>query len=338
MTDEAKLVEMVHGDGGRATRDLIDSVFIPALAGNSLSAADDAAALPQVPGSWMITTDAFVVSPAEFPGGDVGELAVYGTINDLAACGARPVYMTASFILQEGLDLDALRRVVTSMGHAAATEGVELVAADTKVVERGSADGVFISATGLGCRTHNVRLAPDRISAGDRVIVTGYVGDHGLAVLANREGFPFSPPAQSDCAPLWGVVRDVLQQVGDAVKFLRDPTRGGLATALKEMITSLPVDVMLREGDIPVRRTVREAADMLGLDPLYLANEGNMLMVVSEDAAGEVLKVLRCHDTAAAPSIVGEVTPGTAAVRVRTALGGTRNVGFFAGDPLPRIC
>ncbi len=338
MVEEPELVEMAHGDGGRATRELIDRLFRPAFGEEHLSASDDAAPIAELSGEWMVSTDTFVVSPSEFPGGDVGKLAVCGTVNDLAACGARPVFLTAGFVLEEGLSLQLLRRVVRSMASTASADGVRLVAADTKVVGRGSGDGVYINTTGLGQTMPGVELDAARIVPGDRIIATGYVGDHGMAVLTHREGFPFSVPVTSDCASLWPAVETMLSDAGDAVKFMRDPTRGGIATALKEIAEQVPVDVILKEEDIPVRDPVRSAADMLGLDPLYLANEGNLLIVVHEDAGERVVSSLRSRRGVTAPRVIGEVVEGSGAVRAVTSLGGTRDLGLFAGDPLPRIC
>ncbi len=333
-------VELVHGDGGRASAELIEGVFLPLLGNEYLDSRDDAALLrvPGGDGPLVFTTDSFVVSPLEFPGGDIGELAVYGTANDLAVCGAEPLWLSAGFILEEGLSLQVLRRVAGSMARALEEVGVKLVACDTKVVERGHGDGIYINTSGIGRALPAVNLALERVTPGDAVLVSGHVGDHGVAVLAAREGMAFSTPVESDCASLWSMIRKLLGALGDRVRFMRDPTRGGLATVLKEMALGARCDVILEEGEIPVRREVAAAAQMLGLDPLYLANEGKLVLVVQGDAAGEALEILRGEPHGGEAAVIGRVRPGRGLVHLVTPLGGTRRLGLLVGEPLPRIC
>ena len=338
--DRDDRVELVHGDGGRASAELIEGVFLPLLGNEYLDCRDDGAFLgaPRGEGPLVFTTDSFVVSPLEFPGGDIGELAVYGTVNDLAVCGGEPLWLSAGFILEEGLSLQVLRRVVRSMARALDEVGVKLAACDTKVVERGHGDGIYINTSGIGRVLPGVDLALERVTPSDVVLVSGHVGDHGLAVLAAREGMAFSTPVESDCASLWSMIRKLLGVLGDRVRFMRDPTRGGLATVLKEMALGARCDVILAEEEIPVRREVAAAARMLGLDPVYLANEGNLVLVVQDDAAGEALEILRGEPQGREAAVIGRVRPGRGLVHLVTPLGGTRRLGLLVGEPLPRIC
>ncbi|MFO8061259.1 MAG: hydrogenase expression/formation protein HypE [Bacillota bacterium] len=333
-------VELVHGDGGQASRSLIEEVFLSILGDEYLGGLDDAAILPGPgrEGSLAFTTDSFVVSPWEFPGGDIGKLAVCGTVNDLAACGAEPVWMSAGFILEEGLSLVCLRTAVRSMARCLREAGVRLAACDTKVVERGGGDGLYINTSGIGFQLPEADLAAERVRPGDAVLVSGPVGDHGVAVLAAREGMSFSTPVVSDCAPLGGLTGKLIRSLGDRVRFMRDPTRGGLATVLKEIALGAGCDVVVEEERIPVRREVRAAAEMLGLDPLYLANEGKMVLITDPDAAAEALRIMRGDPVGEAAEEIGRVESGRGLVRLITPLGGTRRLGLLVGDPLPRIC
>ncbi|MHB8757181.1 MAG: hydrogenase expression/formation protein HypE [Bacillota bacterium] len=335
----ADRVLLAHGDGGLLTANLVEEVFLPYLGGQRSEQLLDAAVIqPKGSGRLALTTDSFVVKPVFFPGGDIGSLAVHGTVTDLAA-GARPVAITAGFILEEGLDVDSLVAVVRSMGEAAARAGVHVVAGDTKVVERGAADQLFINTTGLGEVLPQADLAFARIAPGDRVLVTGTVGDHGVAVLSRRRGLAFDTPVRSDSAPLFDLVAPVLEEV-PGVKFLRDPTRGGLATTLKEIALSAGVEIVINEERIPMDDAVRGACDILGLDPLYLANEGKMILVVAPGDVAPTLQRLRRHPLGATAAEIGvvEARAGQGELWLRTTLGGTKRLDRLAGEQLPRIC
>jgi hydrogenase expression/formation protein HypE len=331
-------VVLGHGSGGKLTAQLIDTVFLPAFSNPLLNKLDDQAML-QVNGSQLaFTTDAFVVTPLFFPGGDIGRLAVNGTVNDLAMSGARPLYLAAAFILEEGLSMVELRRVVESMSQAANHAGVQLVAGDTKVVNRGKGDKVFISTTGIGVLEKPVTISADRARSGDKIILSGYIGDHGMAILSQREGLEFEGVIESDCAPLHELVRDMLDVSLD-VHCLRDPTRGGVATALYEIAARSQVGMLLHETAIPVSDSVRGACEILGLDPLYVANEGKLVAVVSRDWADEILVRMQQNALGRNARIIGEVVadhPGM--VLMKTEVGGTRILDTAFGEQLPRIC
>jgi len=285
------------------------------------------------------TTDSFVVSPLFFPGGDIGKLAVYGTVNDLAMAGARPVCLSAGFILEEGLPMETLGRVVASMSGAARQVGVQIVTGDTKVVDRSKADGLFINTAGLGSVPANLEISPRRVAPGDVVLVSGDLGRHGMAVMSVREGLGFEADLVSDCAPLDKLVQAMLDAVGDGVHCLRDLTRGGLAAALNEIALDVGIGVELEEAAIPVIAPVAGACELLGLDPLYAANEGRLVAFVSPAAADRVLKIMQAHPDACQPAIIGEVIaehPGS--VEVRSLLGGRRIVDLLSGEQMPRIC
>jgi hydrogenase expression/formation protein HypE len=327
-----------HGSGGKLSAQLIESVFLPAFSNPLLDKLDDQAML-QVNGSRLaFTTDAFVVTPLFFPGGDIGRLAVNGTVNDLAMSGARPLYLAAAFILEEGLSTEDLRRIVHSMSEAAKEAGVQLVAGDTKVVNRGKGDKIFISTTGIGLMEKPVTISADRARPGDKIILSGYIGDHGMAILSQRENLEFEGVIESDCAALHDVVADMLDVSLD-VHCLRDPTRGGVATVLNEIATRSRVGMLLRETEIPVRETVRGACEILGLDPLYVANEGKLVAIVAAQAAESVLERMRLNPLASDARIIGEVVvahPGM--VLMQTEIGGTRVLDTLFGEQLPRIC
>lgn len=327
-----------HGSGGKLTAELIQKVFLPAFANPFLSRLDDQAVVEINGARLALTTDSFVVSPLFFPGGDIGSLAVNGTINDLATSGARPLYIAAAFILEEGFGLDELGRVVESMRRAAASGSVLLVTGDTKVVNRGHGDKVFITTTGLGVVERPVRISADQARPGDKVIVSGSVGDHGIAVMSKRENLEFEGVVESDCAALHTLVQAMLDTGGD-IHCLRDPTRGGLATTLNEFASRSRVGIELQESRIPVRESVKGACEILGLDPLYVANEGKMVAIVSADAAEIVLKAMRDHPLGREAQLIGEVVsthPGR--VLARTEIGGTRLLDMLVGEQLPRIC
>lgn len=335
MADE--LILLAHGDGGALSHQLVQELFLPYLGNPVLETLADASVVSAGEGSLAVTTDSFVVDPIFFPGGDIGKLAVCGTINDLAVSGAVPRYLTAAFIIEEGLPLADLEKVVSSMARAARAAGVQVVAGDTKVVERGHGDKLFINTTGLGWVSRESRLGCHSISAGDQVLINGTVGDHGLTVLCCREGFSVQAGLASDCAALHGIIRELLAGVS-GVKLLRDPTRGGVATTLKEIALAAAKDLVLWEDRIPVRQEVRGAGAMLGLDPLYLANEGKFLAIVAREQAARALDILQQHPLGREAAVIGEVAAGQGNVYLKTSLGGTKRLNMLAGAPLPRIC
>lgn len=334
-------VTLSHGSGGKASHNLIEGIFAPAFANPLLDAMDDAAtfSLNGAGQRLAFTTDTYVVNPLFFPGGDIGKLAVHGTINDLAAAGAQPLYLSAGFILEEGFPMADLRRIVDSMAQAAADAAVCIVTGDTKVVERDKADGVFINTAGVGLVQANWPIGQMHARPGDRILLSGPVGDHGIAVMLAREALDIETDTQSDTAPLHGLVADLLAAVGDGVHCLKDPTRGGLATSLNEIALASEVAIALDERLIPVRPGVRGACEILGLDPLTIANEGKLLVVVAPSAARAALETLRAHPLGQEAALIGEVrAEPPAMVFLRTELGGTRVLDMLVGDPLPRIC
>lgn len=337
LRDHAVIV-MGHGGGGRLTAELVDHVFRPAFADPALDRLGDSSVLPQPGGRIAMTTDCHVVRPLFFPGGSLGELAVHGTVNDLAMSGARPLYLTAGFILEEGLPLAALGELVRRMAAAARAAGVRVVAGDTKVVERGHGDGCFITTAGVGVVPNGVDVGPDRARPGDVVVLSGTIGEHGMAVMSVREGLAFESEIVSDSAPLHELVERILAST-TAVHAFRDPTRGGVAAALHEIAAASRVGITLDEESIPVRPEVQAACEMLGLDALQVANEGKMLAVVPRDAADNVLAAMRSHPAGREARVIGTVDdkrPGMLAVR--TPFGGTRVVPLQLGEQLPRIC
>jgi hydrogenase expression/formation protein HypE len=340
---EHKQIVLGHGSGGKLTAELIDKIFRPAFTNPILDKLDDQAVI-QVNGTRLaFTTDSFVVTPIFFPGGDIGRLAVNGTVNDLAMSGARPLYLAAAFILEEGLAADDLRRVVESMRDAANEAGVLLVTGDTKVVNRGKGDQVFITTTGLGVIDGPVEISADRARPGDKIILSGFIGDHGMAVMSQRENLEFEGAIESDCAPLHSLV-NVMLEVTDreglpAIHCLRDPTRGGVATTLNEIAGQSRVGMLLQERDIPVRETVQGACEILGLDPLYVANEGKLIAIVAAEAADEIVLRMRQHPLGGEAAVIGEVVADHAGmVLMKTEIGGTRVLDVMFGEQLPRIC
>lgn len=325
-----------HGSGGRLMYQLIREHFMPQFGMKSLN---DSAVLKGInKGKLAFTTDSYVVSPIFFPGGNIGELAVYGTVNDLAMVGAKPLYITSGLILEEGFPLDDLKKILTSMSEAAKTAGVKIVAGDTKVVNKGKADGIFINTAGIGVIDEGIEISPSRVKPGDKVILSGPIGNHGVAIMAERNGLSFNPPVVSDTAPLNGLVREMLKKT-KKIHTLRDPTRGGLATTLKEIATDSGYCVLIEEDLIPVPPGVRGACELLGLDPLYIANEGILSAIVSNDAAESVLKTMKKHPLGKESRIIGEVQKSpTGMVLLKTAIGGTRIIEMLSGDQLPRIC
>lgn len=327
-----------HGSGGKLSADLLQKFFLPAFDNPILSRLDDQAVL-NVNGSRLaFTTDSFVVKPLFFSGGDIGSLAVHGTVNDLAMGGAKPLFLSAAFILEEGLPLETLRRVVDSFRRAASGAGVSIVTGDTKVVEKGCCDGLFINTSGIGIVQDGVRLSADQARPGDFILLSGSIAEHGIAILAQRGGLEFECPIQSDSAPLHTLVEAMLK-TGAEIRCLRDPTRGGLSSTLNEIASRSGVGMILEERAIPIREEVRGACEMLGLDPLYVANEGKLVAVVAAEAAEHVLQAMQQHPFGCNARIIGTVTKEDAGMVVmRTTLGTTRIVDMLAGDQLPRIC
>jgi hydrogenase expression/formation protein HypE len=334
------VIRLAHGAGGRVMADLIGEVFAPPLDNPFLRQMADSAVLQTgaLAGRLAVSTDSFVVRPLFFPGGDIGSLAVHGTVNDVAMSGAQPLWLTAAFILEEGLELEVLERVVRSMADAANSAGVQIVAGDTKVVERGHGDGLYVTTTGVGLVPAGVDIGPDRAQPGDVVLLSGTVGDHGIAVLSRREGLAFETELLSDSAPLGGLVSALLT-VAPHTHCLRDPTRGGLAAALNELAGASGVGVDIEEGCVPVRPEVLAACDMLGFDPLVVANEGKLVAFVPPEEAGPALEALRSHPLGQRAARIGVVTDEhRGLVLARTAIGGRRVVDMPLGELLPRIC
>jgi hydrogenase expression/formation protein HypE len=338
---EHKQIVLGHGSGGKLTSDLIDKIFLPAFTNPTLDKLDDQAVLTINGSRLAFTTDSFVVTPIFFPGGDIGRIAVNGTVNDLAMSGATPLYLSAAFILEEGLAVDDLRRVVESMRIAAAEAGVQFVTGDTKVVNRGKGDQIFITTTGIGSIPEGLHISADRACPGDKIILSGYIGDHGIAIMSQRENLEFEGAIESDCASLNGLVAAMLATpaTSDALHTLRDPTRGGVATTLNEIAKRANVGILLREQSIPVRETVKGACEVLGLDPLYVANEGKLLAIVAPGAAEQVLEQMRQHELGKDAAIIGEIVADHAGmVLMKTEIGGTRVLDVMFGEQLPRIC
>jgi len=327
-----------HGSGGRLTNELITQLFLPAFSGEVLAALEDQATVRAGSARLAFTTDGFVVKPLFFPGGDIGKLAVHGTVNDLAVGGAQPLFLAAAFILEEGLAIADLQRIVASMRAACEEARIQLVTGDTKVVDRGKGDQIFITTTGIGLVPEGRSLSISSARPGDAVLVSGTLGDHGIAIMSVREGIEFETVLESDCAPLTGLVSAMLA-ASPSIRCMRDPTRGGLSSALNELASASRVGVELDEAAIPLRPAVRGACEMLGLDPLYVACEGKLVAVVSQADAGKVLAAMRKHPLGREAAIVGRIVedhPGL--VTLRTLVGGERVVAMLAGEQLPRIC
>lgn len=332
-----------HGSGGKLSAELIEKVFLSRFRNPLLEKLDDQATLTINGTRLAFTTDSFVVTPIFFPGGDIGTLAINGTVNDLAVGGATPLYLAAAFILEEGLPATELARVADSMAEAAREAGVQLVTGDTKVVNRGKGDKVFITTTGIGLIERPTQLSADRARPGDKILLSGTIGDHGITILSQREGLEFESALQSDCAALHTMIRGMMDAAQDSgnlgLRVMRDPTRGGVATVLNEIASRSSVGMLLRESAIPVRDEVRGACEMLGLDPLYVANEGKLVAVVAADIADRVLSAMQRHPLGADACIIGEVTEQPQGmVLMKTGVGGTRVVDVLFGEQLPRIC
>ncbi len=331
-------VLLAHGGGGKLTNQLIESVFLPAFSNPALDARHDGAVLALGDRKLAFTTDSYVVRPIQFPGGDIGDLAVNGTVNDLAMCGARPLYLSAAFILEEGLEMEVLRAVAESMRKAADAAGVQLVTGDTKVVDRGAADRMFITTAGIGAVEAPCEIGPQAVAPGDVLIVSGDLGAHGIAILSVREGLEFEAPIESDTAPLWTPV-EALLSAGIEVHCLRDLTRGGLASALNEIASARGVRIAIEETAIPVRDVVRAACELLGLDPLYVANEGRFCAFVPERDADRAVEVLRAVPVTGGAARIGRVVGCEAPLVVmKSQIGGSRVVDMLSGEQLPRIC
>ncbi len=331
-------ITTAHGAGGKASAALFDAVFHEAFANPVLDAMADAAVVDVSAGKLALTTDSYVVTPQRFPGGSIGDLAVNGTVNDLAMVGARPQWLTAAFVLEEGLPVDDLRGFVTDMAAAALAAGVVIVAGDTKVVSRGAADGLYITTAGAGLIPVGRRLSSDSVEAGDRVLVSGPIGDHGIAVMLARGDLALEADVRSDTAALNGLV-EALLAASPATRWLRDPTRGGVASALNELAVAASVGVALDEASIPVRPEVTAACELLGIDPLYVANEGRLVAVVPAGDVDAALASLRSHPFGRDAAVIGEIVPEPPGmVTLVTSFGGARIVDLLVGDPLPRIC
>jgi hydrogenase expression/formation protein HypE len=340
LPDESpETVQLAHGGGGRFSQKLIESVFLPALRNPALEMLHDGAVLSLPPGRVAFSSDSFVISPLFFPGGDIGSLSVHGTVNDLAMCGARPLHLSAAYIIEEGFPMADLRRIAASMGRAAAEAGVSVVTGDTKVVDRGKGDGVFINTSGVGVIPEGIEIAPLRARPGDVVLLSGEIAVHGIAILSVRQGLQFETEIVSDSAPLNGLVGAALAVAGTHLHVLRDPTRGGVASALNEIAALAGVGIELEETSIPVNEAVKGACEILGFDPLYVANEGKCLAIVARSHAEAVLDAWRRHPLGADAAIIGEVRDEPRGrVVLRTRIGARRIVDMLSGEQLPRIC
>lgn len=333
------LILLGHGSGGRLSHQLLDELIIPVLCQGAVSEQNDAAVLESVTGRLAYTTDSFVVDPIFFPGGTIGSLAVHGTVNDLAMMGARPLWLSVGLIIEEGFGKTELKAILKDMRQAADRAGVKIVTGDTKVVPRGKADKIFISSSGIGVIEHGLEIHGANARAGDAIIVSGTIGDHGIAVMAGREGLEVGADIVSDSAALNGLAGEIIAAVGGALHVLRDPTRGGVATTLKEIALQSGVLVTLREEALPITPAVRGVCSLLGLDPLFVANEGKLLAFVAPESAEAALAVIRRHPLGARAALIGTVEgapPGR--VRMETVVGGLRTVEMLSGEQLPRIC
>jgi len=335
---KGEVIVLGHGSGGRLTTELVSRIFLPALSNPVLDRLNDSAEMKVGASRVVFTTDSFVVNPLRFPGGDIGSLAVNGTVNDLAVAGGQPIGLSAAFILEEGFAIAELEIIAQSMRTAAERAGVAIVAADTKVVEHGKADGLFITTSGIGVVAGSIELGPERIRVGDAVLVSGPIGDHGIAVMSAREGLEFQTTIVSDSAPLNGLVSLMLAS-GGAIRCMRDPTRGGVATVINELAKSSGVEIVIEETAVPVRNGVRAACEILGLDPLYVACEGRLVAIVESADADKVLAAMRRYPLGADSCRIGTVTrSGAPRVLLGTAFGTTRLLDVLAGAQLPRIC
>ncbi|MEJ2519512.1 MAG: hydrogenase expression/formation protein HypE [Desulfuromonadales bacterium] len=336
---KSEIILLGHGSGGKLSHDLLEHLVLPLLSDRPADNQNDAAVLPPLCGRLALTTDSYVVDPVVFPGGNIGDLAIHGTINDLAMSGARPVAISVGLIIEEGLSVQTLRLILESMRSAADAAGVKIVTGDTKVVPRGKADKIFINTTGLGSIEHDLEITGSSARPGDRILINGTIGDHGMAVLSCREGLHLESPLATDSAPLHGLVALLIQAVGSDLHVLRDPTRGGVATTIKEIAQQSAVGVTLQETALPLHKTVAGACAILGLDPLFVANEGKLLAFVAPQAAERALAAMQNPPNGRHAAIIGEVTAVHAGkVQLATAIGGLRAIEMLAGEQLPRIC
>ena len=335
---EYEFITLAHGGGGKLTGQLIERMFYPLLGNEYLGQEHDGALLPPLDGALAMTTDSFVVDPIFFPGGDIGELAVNGTVNDLVCCGAEPIYLSLAFILEEGFQIEDLWKIVQSISNSASKAGVRIVTGDTKVVEKGKGDKIFINTTGIGRVLPGMDIAPTRCSRGDAVIINGSIGDHGIAILAEREGLVFESGTRSDTQALNHMMLDVFRNK-PGIHVLRDPTRGGVASALNEICRASGTGIRLFEKQLPVSEGVRGACELMGLDPLYIANEGKILVILPEKDAEEVVSIMKKHKAGSGSRIIGRVGsehPGL--LHLETSIGSSRIVDMISGEQLPRIC
>jgi hydrogenase expression/formation protein HypE len=330
------IVTLAHGGGGKLSNRLIHDLFICELGNSWLNTAHDGAIL-EMKGKIAFSTDSFVVNPLFFPGGNIGDLAVNGTVNDLVCCGAVPEYLSLGLIIEEGLKMEDLRKIIISIRNAAINANVKIVTGDTKVVEKGKGDKIFINTSGVGTVPEGIFISPERCSPGDAVIITGNIADHGIAILSSREGLSFESTIKSDTAPLNGLA-DVLFKVTKDIHVLRDPTRGGVASALNEICSSSGNGILLEEKMIPVSDEVKGACEIMGFDPLYIANEGKLLIILPEKYADNTIKAIRKHPLGKYAAIIGIVTGGSPIVKIKTLVGSTRIVDMISGEQLPRIC
>ena len=333
------LILLGHGSGGKLSHQLLDDLIIPTLSGVSVAGQNDAAVLLHNGERLAFTTDSYVVDPIFFPGGNIGDLAINGTVNDLAMVGAQPLAISVGLILEEGFSRKELEQILLSMRKAADQAGVSIVTGDTKVVPRGKADGIFINTSGIGVFRHGLNISGVNAKVGDKILINGAIGDHGIAIMAMREGLDLDTDIASDCAPLNTLVSDLLEEAGEAIHVLRDPTRGGVATTLKEIALQSQVTLTLMEEALPFKGPVKGVCAVLGLDPLYVANEGKLLVFVAPEAAERVLKRMRQHPLGNEAAIIGVVSAvGGGRVQMETLTGGMRAVEMLSGEQLPRIC
>jgi hydrogenase expression/formation protein HypE len=338
MQRDTDRILLAHGSGGELSHELVTSLFVKAFHNPFLDPLDDGAVLKVEGERWAFTTDSYVVTPVFFPGGDIGKLAVCGTINDLSMSGAKPLFLSAGFIIEEGFSLSALQTIVTSMQRTALEAGVKIVTGDTKVVNRGGADGIFINTAGIGVIPEGVNISGSYARPGDRVLLSGSVGDHGVAILSSREGLQFSTTLESDCAPLHELVAGMVE-VSKKIRCLRDPTRGGLSSTLNELARQSGVGIWVEEDRIPIKEEVQGACELLGFDPWILANEGKLVAVVAAEVAEKILRRMKAHPLGKDAAIIGEVREEPRGkVILRTRIGLTRIMDMMVGEPLPRIC
>lgn len=332
------IITLSHGSGGKITQNLIEDLFYKYFHNDILLQRNDSSILPNLNGKIAVTTDSFVINPIFFNGGDIGKLSVCGTVNDLAMSGAKPLYITVGFIIEEGFEIKDLEKIVKSIAHTAKEANVKIVAGDTKVVEKGSADKIYINTTGIGVIEKNIYLSGENPKPGDKIIISGTLGDHGICIMSKRKNLEFDVSVESDCGLLNGLIEKVLD-TSNHVKVLRDPTRGGLATTLNEIAEQSQNSILLYEETIPVKDEVRSMCEILGFDPLYIANEGKVVVIVGQEDAEKVLEVMKKHPMGKDAGIIGEVVEyNKKAVFLKTDIGGTRLLSMPAGQLLPRIC